>query len=93
MRCINCAHLVEAADKPVARDRQVQISDGHIHAVADIAPACAEPLFVLPALVNAHDHGRVVRTSSLNASGIGYGLLRQQDAMKRLKDLENLKPQ
>lgn len=31
--------------------------------------------------------------SSLNASGIGYGLLRQQDAMKRLKDLENLKPQ
>jgi arylsulfatase len=30
--------------------------------------------------------------SSLNASSIGYGLLRQQDAMKRLKDLENLKP-
>ncbi len=30
--------------------------------------------------------------SSLNASGINYGLLRQQDAMKRLKDLENLKP-
>ncbi|HEY6982712.1 sulfatase-like hydrolase/transferase, partial [Reyranella sp.] len=31
--------------------------------------------------------------NSLNAGGIGYGLLRQQDAMKRLKDLENLKPQ
>jgi len=31
--------------------------------------------------------------SSLNASGIGYGLLRQQDAMKRLKDLESIKPQ
>ena len=31
--------------------------------------------------------------SSLNASGINYGLLRQQDAMKRLKDLESLKPQ
>ena len=26
--------------------------------------------------------------SSLNASGINYGMLRQQDAMKRLKDLE-----
>jgi arylsulfatase len=30
--------------------------------------------------------------SSLNASNINYGLLRQQDAMKRLKDLEALKP-
>jgi arylsulfatase len=26
--------------------------------------------------------------SSLNASGIGYGLLKQTEAMKRLKDLE-----
>jgi arylsulfatase len=30
--------------------------------------------------------------SSLNASGIGYGLLRQQDALKRLQDLERLTP-
>jgi arylsulfatase len=30
--------------------------------------------------------------SSLNASNINYGLLRQQDALKRLKDLEALKP-
>ncbi|GAB3282502.1 arylsulfatase [Parahaliea aestuarii] len=29
--------------------------------------------------------------SSLNASNIGYGLLRQQDAMKRLKDMESMK--
>ena len=29
---------------------------------------------------------------SLNASGIGYGMLRQQDAMKRLKDMENMRP-
>ncbi len=28
--------------------------------------------------------------SSLNAAGINYGLLRQQDAMKRLKDVENM---
>lgn len=69
VRCINCAHLVEAIDKPVARDRQVQISGGHVQAVTDVAPAYAERLFVLPALVNAHDHGRAVRTSSLNASG------------------------
>ena len=31
--------------------------------------------------------------SSLNASGINYGLLRQQDALKRLSDLERMKPQ
>ncbi|QIO31795.1 arylsulfatase [Bradyrhizobium sp. 1(2017)] len=31
--------------------------------------------------------------SSLNASGINYGLLRQQAALKRLNDLERLKPQ
>jgi len=30
--------------------------------------------------------------STLNASGINYGLLRQQDALKRLKDMEGIKP-
>ena len=30
--------------------------------------------------------------SSLNAAGIGYGMLRQQDALKRLKEMERLKP-
>src|SRR6202012_5926120 len=29
----------------------------------------AERLFVMPALVNAHDHGRAVRTNSLGAGG------------------------
>ncbi len=29
--------------------------------------------------------------SSLNASGIGYGMLRQEDAMKRLKELETIR--
>ena len=31
--------------------------------------------------------------SSLNASGINYGLLQQQAALKRLKDIESLAPQ
>jgi arylsulfatase len=31
--------------------------------------------------------------SSLNAAGINYGMLRQKDAMKRLKELERLAPQ
>jgi len=30
--------------------------------------------------------------NSLNAAGINYGLLRQQDALKRLKELESIKP-
>jgi arylsulfatase len=30
--------------------------------------------------------------SSLNAGGINYGMLRQQDAMKRLKELERFAP-
>ena len=30
--------------------------------------------------------------SSLNPSGVGYGMLKQQDAMKRLKEMETLKP-
>jgi cytosine/adenosine deaminase-related metal-dependent hydrolase len=69
MRTINCAHLIEAADLPVASGRQIQIQDGRLHAVAQIAAKDAEPLFALPALVNAHDHGRPVRTGSFGAGG------------------------
>lgn len=69
MLTINCAHLIEAADRPVAANRQIQIKDGRVHAVAGIAAAETPPLLVLPALVNAHDHGRAVRTSSVGAGG------------------------
>jgi cytosine/adenosine deaminase-related metal-dependent hydrolase len=69
MRTINCAHLIEAADRPVASGRQIQIGDGRLHAITNIAAADTEPLFALPALVNAHDHGRPVRTSSFGAGG------------------------
>jgi cytosine/adenosine deaminase-related metal-dependent hydrolase len=70
MRLINCTHLVEAADKPLVSRRQIQIDQDRITAVGDFAPAVGDTdrLFVLPALVNAHDHGRAVRTSSVNAS-------------------------
>ena len=69
MRTINCAHLIEAADLPVASGRQIQFQAGRLHAVAQIAAKEAEPLFVLPALVNAHDHGRPIRTASFGAGG------------------------
>ncbi len=69
MRTIQCAHLIEAADRPVALNRQIQIDGDQVKAVEAAATSGAEPLFVLPALVNAHDHGRPVRTSSLDSSG------------------------
>src|ERR1700686_471040 len=69
MRTINCAHLIEAADRPVASGRQIQIQHGRVHGIADIAAADAEPLFVLPALVNAHYHRRPGRTGSFGAGG------------------------
>jgi cytosine/adenosine deaminase-related metal-dependent hydrolase len=69
MRSINCAYVVEAADKPVASNRQIQIDGGRVQAVSDVAPDDDAPLFAMPALVNAHDHGRAIRTSSFNASG------------------------
>ena len=71
MRSIHCAHLIEAADKPSRQVAGIQIDDGRLQAVGDgAAPAgSADEFFVMPALVNAHDHGRAVRTSSLGASG------------------------
>jgi cytosine/adenosine deaminase-related metal-dependent hydrolase len=69
MRTINCAHLVEAADRPVASGRRIRIENDRLVGVDQIAATAAEPLFVMPALVNAHDHGRPVRTSSLGAGG------------------------
>lgn len=68
-RTIACAHLIEAPDQPVAANREIRIANGWVDAVDAIASTNAEPLFVMPALVNAHDHGRAVRTSSLGASG------------------------
>ena len=69
MRTINCAYLIESADRPVASARQIHVKDDRIETTADIAPADAAPLFAMPALVNAHDHGRPVRTSSFGVGG------------------------
>ncbi|HEX4041726.1 MAG TPA: amidohydrolase family protein [Xanthobacteraceae bacterium] len=68
-RTIACAHLIEAPDRPIAANREIRLSDGRVDAVGPIVETNAEPLFVMPALVNAHDHGRAVRTSSLGSAG------------------------
>jgi len=69
MPTIKCALLLEAADRPVAPSRQIETENERVSAVSPIAAADAEPLFVLPALVNAHDHGRPVRTNSFDGGG------------------------
>ena len=69
MRTISCAHLIEAADRPVASARRIDIDGSTVQAVGPAAPDRVEPLFVMPALVNAHDHGRPVRSSSVGAGG------------------------
>ena len=66
-RTITCAHAVTAPDQRVARQCAIAIEDGHIIEVADAAGRSVEPLLALPALVNAHDHGRPLRTSSVGA--------------------------
>ncbi len=44
----------------------IALHDGKIQSIARTTEA-AEPIMALPALVNAHDHGRAVRTSSIGA--------------------------
>jgi cytosine/adenosine deaminase-related metal-dependent hydrolase len=67
-RIIDCAHLIADADGPVQSARSIVIEDGRISAV-NAASRPVSPLLALPALVNAHDHGRAVRTSSIGAAG------------------------
>ena len=69
MRSIKCAYVVEVADKPVAARRQIHLDGAHVRDVGDAEASDSAELFALPALVNAHDHGRAIRTSSFNASG------------------------
>lgn len=68
MRKITCAHLIADADTPVRAAQEVRIVDERIAAVG-AASGPVDQLLAMPALVNAHDHGRAVRTSSLGAGG------------------------
>jgi cytosine/adenosine deaminase-related metal-dependent hydrolase len=65
-RTIDCAFALAAPERPVERRRAIRIEDGRIAAVSGAAGPVA-PLLAMPALVNAHDHGRPLRTSSVGA--------------------------
>ncbi len=53
----------------MARARKIVIDDARVVGFDNAASDVVEPLFAMPALVNAHDHGRPVRSSSIGAGG------------------------
>jgi cytosine/adenosine deaminase-related metal-dependent hydrolase len=67
MRAINCTHLLTGAG--VVNNQSIEIDGERISALRPCATAPKPRLLAMPALVNAHDHGRAVRTSSIGASG------------------------
>ena len=61
-RSIACASVLEGPGYEVLGPRRIGLDSGRIGAIEDAqAAGDGEALFALPALVNAHDHGRPVR--------------------------------
>jgi cytosine/adenosine deaminase-related metal-dependent hydrolase len=70
MRELHCAHLLAAPDAAVTSGRTIRIDGERIAAVAPAPPDRVEAVFALPALANAHDHARPLRTSSIGTAGM-----------------------
>lgn len=68
MRNIVCNHVLTAATEAPLRNQVIRIEDGKIVGIGD-SGADRGRFFALPALVNAHDHARAVRSSSIGAGG------------------------
>jgi cytosine/adenosine deaminase-related metal-dependent hydrolase len=69
MRRVSCAHLIPDASGAVAPAQQIAIDGDRIVAIDPAQAGSLDPVVAMPALVNAHDHGRAVRTSSIGAFG------------------------
>jgi cytosine/adenosine deaminase-related metal-dependent hydrolase len=67
MRQIDCAHLLDGTG--VRTNQTIEIEGDRIHSLRPWAGASKPRLLAMPALVNAHDHGRAVRTTSIGAGG------------------------
>lgn len=65
-RRIACRHVI-GADGAIAGAQIVAIGDGRIASIAAAEAEDGATLLAMPALVNAHDHGRALRTSSIGA--------------------------
>jgi cytosine/adenosine deaminase-related metal-dependent hydrolase len=68
MRTITCAYLIASPRQAPIENQSVQCDDALVSSV-EPAHGHVEQLLMLPALVNAHDHGRAVRSSSIGAGG------------------------
>ncbi len=66
VRNIACTHVI-GPNGPMSGAQTIAIDGGVIAAIEPAASPPAERLLALPALVNTHDHGRAVRTSSIGA--------------------------
>jgi cytosine/adenosine deaminase-related metal-dependent hydrolase len=67
MRQIDCAYLL--TDNGAQNNQTIDIEGERIAALRACTGAARQRLLAMPALVNAHDHGRAVRTSSIDAGG------------------------
>jgi cytosine/adenosine deaminase-related metal-dependent hydrolase len=65
-RTIACTHVI-GTPQALAGSQAITVAGDAFAAVAPVAAPATERLLAMPALVNAHDHGRAVRTSSIGA--------------------------
>jgi cytosine/adenosine deaminase-related metal-dependent hydrolase len=65
-RTTACAHVIGTA-RPLAGAQAITIAGGVFASVGPTSAPSTDRLLAMPALVNAHDHGRAVRTSSIGA--------------------------
>jgi cytosine/adenosine deaminase-related metal-dependent hydrolase len=65
-RTIICAHTLGTTE-PLADAQAITIAGNTFSAIAKAGAPAADRLLAMPALVNAHDHGRAIRTSSIGA--------------------------
>jgi cytosine/adenosine deaminase-related metal-dependent hydrolase len=65
-RTIACAHVIGTA-RPLAGAQAITIVDGAFASVGPTSTPSTNKLLAMLALVNAHDHGRAIRTSSIGA--------------------------
>jgi cytosine/adenosine deaminase-related metal-dependent hydrolase len=65
-RNITCAHIIGPTE-PLADAQTIAIDGGLIASIEPAPTPKTDRLLALPALVNAHDHGRAIRTSSIGA--------------------------
>jgi cytosine/adenosine deaminase-related metal-dependent hydrolase len=65
-RTITCAHVIGPTG-PLADAQTIAIDGGLIASIEPAPRSKTDRLLALPALVNTHDHGRAIRTSSIGA--------------------------